>query len=341
MIGNNLKEVSNEERKISTTILNWALGKENFLNIISPPYNTSLILIEAIMKFIDEGKNVLYITGETEKNIESILYFRKYTKFRNYTYLRNGAIISNSNLNFTCYSKAVTVHKKYDLVIYDDIRSYPRYSNYEILDIVNKCCSDTGKIIAYSIARIFNRSEEIVIPIRNDKMPIAEPRVITTRIDVNKDVPFVVFEYIKWSISVGKRVIIFVPDDSKVFNVTSYIYKYFKSITHNIFFYSMNDKSAKVIKEFQKYKDSIVVTDDFDAICDRDDSKNIIVFFADENYYDYKKLVYFCGRTGKGDMVNRGEVIYLAREENKEIDLAKKITRGFNKMAWEKGLLSL
>lgn len=341
MIVNNLKEVSIGEKQTSTTILKWGLGKKNFLNIMAPSYNTSLIFIEIIMKFVDDGKNVLYITGEPEKNIESILYFRKHTKFRDYTYLRNTGSMSNSNLNFASYSKAVMVHKKYDLVIYDDIRSYPRYSKYEILDIVNKCCSKTGKIIAYSIARIFNKSEELVLPIRNNKMPIAEPRVITTRIDINKDIPFVVYEYIKWSISVGKRVIISVPDDQKIFNVTSYIYRYFKALTHNIFFYSMNDKGTKDIREFQKYKDSIVVTDDFDAIGDSDDSKNIIVFFADEKQYDYKQLVYFCGRTGKGDMVNRGEVIYLAREENKQIDLAKKITRGFNKMAWEKGLLSL
>jgi len=341
MIVNNFKEVSFDEKKISTTILNWGTSKENYLNVIAPSYNTSLIFMEIIMKFIDDGKSILYVTGEAEKNIESIIFFRKYTKFRDYTYLRNSGSISNSNLNFASYSKAVIVHKRYDLVIYDDIRSYPRYSRYEILDIVNKCCNETGKIIAYSIGEIFNKSEEIIVPIRNNKMPIAEPRIITTRIDINKDVPYVVYEYIKWSISVGKRVIISVPDDAKVFNVTSYIYKYFKSLTHNIFFYSRSDKSPKVIREFQKYKDSIVVTDDFDAICENDDSKNIIVFFADENYYDHKKLVYFCGRTGKGNMVNRGEVIYLAREENKQIDLAKNITRAFNKMAWEKGLLSL
>lgn len=342
MIFSNLQDIVGiEGKKTSSKILNWGLGKKNFLNIITPSYNTSLIFIEVMMQFVAEGKNVLYLTGEAEDNIQSIVYFQKHTKFKDYIYLKNGEVTSNSHLNFCSYSNAVTVHKKYDLVIYDDIRSYPIYSRYEILDIVNKCCSESGKIIAYSISRIFNKSEEIVLPIRDDKMPIAEPRIITTRIDINKDIPFVVYEYIKWSVSIGKRVIISVPDDRKVFSVTSYIYKYFKSITHNIFFYSTNDKSEKSINEFNKYKGSILVTDDFDTACYRDDSKNIIVFFADDSNYGYKKLVYFCGRTGKGDMVNRGEVIYLAREENKQIDRAKNITRAFNKMAWEKGLLSL
>jgi late competence protein required for DNA uptake (superfamily II DNA/RNA helicase) len=341
MIVNNLKEVSIEGKKISSRILHWGEGGKIFLNITAPPYNTSLIFIEILMKFIDEGKNVLYITGEEEKNIEIIGYLRKYTKFRNYTYIRNNTSISNSCLNFCTYSRAITIPKKYDLVIYDDIRSYPNYSKYEILDIVNKCCDEKGKIIAYSIELIFNNAEEIVVPMRNNRMPITEPRIITTRIDVNKDVPFVVYEYIKWSISIGKRVIIAVPDDTKVFNVTSYIYKYFKSTTHNIFYYSKNEKNVKVIRECHKYKDVIVITNDLDVICDDDYKTNILVFFAEDNQYNYKKLAYFCGRTGKGDIVNRGEVIYLVKEENKEIDRAKDITRTFNKMAWEKGFFSL
>lgn len=341
MIINNLKEVTIEVRKISNKILNWGGNRESFLNITSPPYNTSLIFIEILMMFIDEGKDILYITGEQEKNIEIIDYLRKYTKIRNYTYIRSSTTISNSRLNFCTYNKAVTIPKRYDLVIYDDIRSYPNYSKYEILDIVNKCCDEKGKIIAYSIESIFNNAEEIILPMRNNKMPITEPRVITTRIDINKDVPFVIYEYIKWSISIGKRVIIAVPDDTKVFNVISYIYKYFKDITRNIFYYSKNEKNVKVIREFHKYKDGIMITNNIDDICRDEYKTNILVFFADDKQYNYKNLVYFSGRTGKGDIVNRGEVIYLVKEENNEIEKAKGITRTFNKMAWEKGFLSL
>lgn len=342
MIADNLIDMNIQEKKLNSKILNWGLSPNNFLNIIAPPYNTSLIFLQILMAFVHEEKNVLYITGENEKNIEIIKYLRRNTKFREYTYIRNSGVITNTKLNFCTYSRAVAIHEKYDLVIYDDIRSYPCYSKYEILDIVNKCCSKKGKIIAYSIEPVFNNAEEIMISMKSKGMPTTEPRIISTRIDTNEDVPFVVYEYIKWSITSKKRVVIVVPDDKKVFGVTSYIYKYFKVMTRNIFFYSAKEKNLKVVKEFNKYKDGIIITDSIDEVCIGEATTNILIFFADEGMaYNYKKLTYFCGKTGKGDIVNRGEVIYLVKDENAEIEKAKSITRTFNKVAWEKGLLSL
>ena len=150
--------------------------------------------------------------------------------------------------------------EKFDLIIYDDIRSYPKYSKYEIIDIMNKCIKEQGKIIVYSIETVFNASKEISMHVRDNKIPIVEPRVITTRVDVNKDMPYVVYEYLKWSINIGRRVVIPVPDNVKLFNVTSYIYKYCHTLTRNIYYYSSNEKNSKAIEEFYKFKNCIIIT---------------------------------------------------------------------------------
>ncbi|WP_010233355.1 hypothetical protein [Clostridium arbusti] len=338
---NNLNTLSIKEMKISNSILNWSFGRKNLLSIVAPPYNTALIFLKVIMEYISTGRRVIYITEECEKNIQIIIYLRNNTKFRKYTYLKNSITGSSSSLIFCNYKKAVLIKDKFDLVIYDDIRSYPIYSKYEIIDIMNKCCYENGKLIAYSIDDIFNKGKEMILPIKDNKMPLVEPRIITTRIDISKDMPFVVYEYIKWSINIGRRVAIILPNSINIFNVTSYVVKYCEVLTHNITYYSQYEKNINTIKEFHKYDEGVIVTDDFDSVCTDNNSINIMIFFADSNEFNYKKLVYFCGRTGEGDIGSRGEVICLAKEENYEIEKAKNITRNFNKKAWEDGLLSL
>lgn len=338
---NSLDDLSIEEKKTSNTILNWSLEKRIFLSVVAPPYNTTLIFIKVILQYVSMNKKVLYITGECEKNVEIIKYLRRNTKFSNYEYLRNTITSSNLSLVFCNYSKAILIKDKFDLVIYDDVRSYPSYSKYEIMDIMNKCCSRDGKLITYSIDDVFNKGHEILMPAKYNKIPLVEPRLITTRIDISKDMPFVVYEYIKWSINIGRRIVIVIPENINIFNVTSYVFKYCEILTHNIVYYSKYEDNLNKVNEIHKYSQGIIVTNDFDSVCIDNANMNIIVLFADNEEFNYKKLVYFCGRTGEGDIGNRGEVIFLAREENNEIEKAKSITRNFNKKAWEKGLLRL
>lgn len=336
-----INELNFEEKKTSIEILHWCQGKGSFLNIVSPPYNTALIFIETILEYLRYEKKVLYITDEKHKYIEVIKKIKEYTNFKQYTYLNSNLNLSNYLLVFSGYKKAAEIKEEFDLVIYDDIRSYPRYSKIEIAELMNNCCKSDGKLISYSIEEVFKNQKSIFLNLRNNKIPIVEPRLITTRLDINKEMPYVVYEYVKWSINIGRRVIIPVPDKVCLFNVMSYVFKYADKLTRNIMYYSSEEKNVKAISEFRKFNDCIMVTDDFDSVCTKDEVANIIVFFADYKKYTYKKLTYFCGRTGKGGIKDRGEVLLLANEETNDIERAKNITRNFNKEAWESGLLRL
>ena len=72
------------------------------------------------------------------------------------------------------------------------------------------------KLIVYSIESILNNKREIFLPVKDNRIPIMEPRTILTRIDINKDIPFVIYEYLKWSINSDRKVIICVPDEEKI-----------------------------------------------------------------------------------------------------------------------------
>lgn len=330
-----------EEKKVSEEILHWCSGNEELLNVISPPYNTTFIFIEAILNFVRHEKRVLYITDEKHKNIQLIRSLKQYTDFKQYTYLKNNIDSSNYLLIFSSNNNLSQIEEKFDLIIYDEIRSYPKYHNLEIKNIISNCKKEGGKLIYFSVEENFSKGKVISLSVKSNKMPLVEPRLITTRIDVNKEMPYVVYEYIKWAMNINRRVIIPVPDKLKLFNVMSYVCKACGTLTRNIFYYSSEEKNVKTINEFNKYNDSIMVTDDFDSVCSKDDIVNIIVFFADSEKFTYKQLIYFCGRTGKGGIKNRGEVVFLANTETMDIEKAKNITRTFNKEAWKKGLLRL
>ncbi|MDP4146142.1 MAG: hypothetical protein Q8936_16905 [Bacillota bacterium] len=328
-----------ELRKISNDILVWSMGNENFLNVTSMAYNTSEIFIGTIVAFAEKRKRVLYITNE--QNVEIIKYIKNNTGFKSFSFFTQDKVYYKDNLIITDYQNAIGLKDKFDLVIYDDIRSYPIYSRYEIIDIMANCSKPNGKLIAYSIEKIFNESREMKLWASEINMPIIEPRVILTRIDIDKDIPYVIFEYLKWSIDLKRNVVVHVPIKEKIKGVFKYLSLYKSKLTNNILWYSTDSEDSTVLEYFQKNKGCIIVTDDFDKISDSCFDLDVLVYVYDDKSIDYKRLVYFSGKVGRIEKRERGEVIFLANEETVEIEKAKSITRSFNKKAWEKGLLSL
>jgi len=67
---------------------------------------------------------------------------------------------------------------------------------------------------------------------------------------------------------------------------------------------------------------------------------DIIVINAENSRFDYKKIVYLCGKVGAREKY-LGEVILISREVSDDMEKAKDITRYFNKLVWERGLLKV
>ena len=68
------------------------------------------------------------------------------------------------------------------------------------------------------------------------------------------------------------------------------------------------------------------------------DDVNVILLFADDIYYSYKKIIYTCGAIeSKSDLPS--EVIMVSKEVSEEMDKARSITRMFNRKLWEKNYL--
>lgn len=327
--------------KVGESILNWSYGREKALNVIAAPYSSPIVFLKIILKYVEAPKRVLYITGESEDNIQIINLIKKHTDFREYSYVRNNIVFANSMLSVSNYKNAVKLKEAYDLVIYDDITSFTEYNNFEIMDLAIKCTKDTGRMIVFAVESIFKNQRDIIIPIRENKRPLVEPRYVLTRIDLNREMPYMIYEYLNFSVDSDRKVVIYLPDSRGVHNVFNYLLNFRNSLSKNIMFYIHGESDEKVLYNFARIKRAILVTDDYkDRFVSLDDT-DVIVYTADSAIFDYKKLVYFCGKAGRSDKLRTSEVVFLANSENYEMDKAKNIIRYFNKEAWEMGLLSL
>ncbi|WP_368489564.1 hypothetical protein [Clostridium sp. BJN0013] len=330
------------KEEISEEILKWSFTKESFLSVISVPYNSTKSFIQIIQRYVTENKNVIYITNEELGNIDIIKNIEKYGKVVDYAYVENSEKCIESKLKVCNFENAIKLKEKFKLIIYDDINSFSEYNKYEIFDLIDKLSCKDSKVIIYSIENIFKHSREIFIPVRKG-IQIVEPRLILTRLNINENIPFVVYEYLRWSMDIGKKTIIYVPNEQKLQNVCLYIYKYCRSFSKNIIPFFDGKSNETLLKEFLHGVNDILITNSFHRDICNVKKCDVMVYFADNPQFDYKKIVYLCrGRDiGRGENSLKEEVILLANLESVHMEEAKNITRNFNRKAWKIGLLKI
>ena len=326
--------------KVNLEILKWSKNGDYALNVVTVPYNTSDIFVETIFSMVNNNKRVLYISDEKEEDIELIKYFKNYTKFRNYSVFKRGVTskadfiaISNDNLSF--------INDKFDLVIFNDINNFSKYKVDYIEKVLQNYKKDEGKVLSYAIEPVFKEMKEILVPVTEEGEPLCEPRIITTRLDLKKEIPYTLFEYLKWFLSAKRKIIIYVKSADDAEFIDDYMKK--TKINEEVpiikFLYERYDERA--VKRFLLEKQGILVTDVYDKLCLRIKDVDIIVYRADEDYFNYKTLLYFCSKVSGSKSGKRGEVIFLSNNYSEDMEKARDIARNFNKEAWNNGLLEL
>jgi late competence protein required for DNA uptake (superfamily II DNA/RNA helicase) len=330
--------ISEVKEKVSDLIYSWSKSGKDRLDVVTLPQTGANIFINTISGAVEEGKSVLYITDEKD-NIKLIDNIKRNSDFRGYTYLRNYPKAAPTELTVCSTATAKEMEDAFDLVIYDEINSMPQYSDDEIIELIHMRTRADGKGVIYSVNNKFHNGEAILLPIGDRKVPMIEPREIITRIDINNDIPFIVYDYIKWSINSNRNVLIYVPDEEKAEMVYIYISRYCSDKCSSSSCFISGKTDAKVMENFFKKKKSIMVTDEIGipvgAIADTD----IMVFFAGDKRFSGKILTHLASRVVKLERHDLGEVIFLCNESSGNVEEAKNITRRFNREAWEMGLL--
>ena len=183
---------STEEReKVSDYIDSWGWASERELNVITPPWNGADIFLKIVLSYTKKGKSILYVTDENE-DIQVIDSIKRNSDYRGYTHIRRTSDQMDSNMVIANFKSAITLNRKFDLIIYDEINSLPQHESNSIIKLLDELSEENGKRIAYSVERIFKNSNEIILPVRDKNVPVIEPRDIITRVNINKDIPYVV-----------------------------------------------------------------------------------------------------------------------------------------------------
>lgn len=338
LIKSDREVVKVSKKSIEDMILDGAKQKLHKINIISALNNKEQIFNKVFNWCFKENKKILYIINADIEEIKILGLINK--SFINCIEGEND-IAYTGKVNVCTHSRALFLKGKFDLIIYDEINSRPRYSNESIKKLMNYICNNYGTMISYSVESIFH-NELILYNLRKDKqVPIAEPRIMITRVNIEEEIPMSVYEYLEWSINTNKKVIIYAPDDEKTNNIYKYLSNIDHKLTKNIFKYITVNGNKTELSKFLLAEYGILVTDDFNENYYGVHPLNVMIFFADNDNFNYKDLVYMSSKINRRSMADREEVIFLCNSETEHMDRCKNILRELNKRAWEEGVLKL
>ena len=332
----NLKEFNNCTSKISK----WYNKQSKILSIVTNPYNTSLIFLNIIKSLIKEKSKILYVWNGDGYNRELIESLKKDGLSFKYSYMEEKEV--NDNLVFVNFKNIRNIKGCYDLCIIDDISKYSTFSKEEIREYIEYLYIYSKRIISYSIEKIINMGTSFNISDLIRRKVFIEPRIITTRVKLDEDMPYTLYDYLMWFKSNNRKVIIYAPNEEKINKIFNYYTNELKIKDIKIIKFLKNN-TVKDIEYIYKIKNKsvFIITNNIREYSKGESGIDIVVLFADESFYNYKKIIYFCADVGKNiKNKNIGEVLLVGRDISEDMDLAKDMTRGYNKNIWERGLLS-
>ncbi|MGL5354844.1 MAG: hypothetical protein ACRDA5_16250 [Clostridium sp.] len=329
----NFKEFNNCITKINQ----WYKKKSKILTITTSPYNSTLIFTSIISEIIRNDGKILYIWGNEFENKDLVNNIKLKRENLTYGFLKSGK--DNLDITFTSFTNVINIKGNYELCIIDDISTFSLMSKENVVELVEGMYLYSKRIIIYSLEKIVAMGERLEISQMICKTPFVEPRIITTRINLEEDIPYALYDYLKWFKDNKRRVAIYVPSIDKIKKVYEKYNQILKDDNARVITLSRGE-STKALEKAVNMKDRaiFIVTNNYGQYLNNIKNLDVVVLFADSSFYSYKKILYLCAEAGK-DNEKTGEVLMVSKEISEDMDIAKTMSRDFNKKIWEKGLL--
>ena len=331
-------QVNKEDLKYAVEKIDcWYKKHIKFLTIVTIPFNTIEIFSDIIDKLSKQGNKILYVWGKEIENRELINSIREFNSQLTYSNLKNSK--DDTDLTFINYKSLKNIKRKYDLIIFDDITYFSNISNYELAGYIRFSEEFGKRIIIYSMEKLPVIGEKIELSAYNYNCPFVEPRIITTRIDLNSDIPYSLYDYLKWFKDSYRKVAIILPDKEKAKIVHEYFTNKLK--LSNVKIIRVLEKNEiKKLEYVSKHKDKsiFIITNQSEELLENCYVDDAVVIFSDT--FNYKKILFICGAVRNMNK-NVPEILLISNVISKDMDKAKDVARNFNKMVWEKNLKRL
>ena len=312
LYGNNLRV----ENRYSHILKKWYVkSNDRFINLICEPYQ-KLNFIESLI-------------GDCLINNEKVLYVGKSRK------VCKNEQLNSMNFDFVNFNNLFNIKKNFDLIIYDDVSLYSNKSSIECNEDLMYLKRLSKKIVICSVDKVFNNIKHIEILNNQRKTHFLEPRLITTRVNLETSMPYTLYDYIEWFIREKRILVVYVPNK---FNLNK-IYEYYTedlNLENKVKIVKEDKKNSflNIVNESRFKKEGIIfITDSLHEYFDSIPECDMVIYSFEKDIVDYKKIIFACGALCKNKCTGR-EVILLSNEEGDNIETARRLARGFNKTLW-------
>ncbi|MBO3387576.1 hypothetical protein JJB46_04795 [Clostridium perfringens] len=312
LYGNDLRV----ENRYSHILKKWYVkSNDRFINLICEPYQ-KLNFIESLI-------------GDCLINNEKVLYVGKSRK------VCKNEQLNSMNFDFVNFNNIFNIKKNFDLIIYDDVSLYSNKSSIECNEDLMYLKRISKKIVICSVDKVFNNIKHIEILNNQRKTHFLEPRLITTRVNLETSMPYTLYDYIEWFIREKRILVVYVPNK---FNLNK-IYEYYTedlNLENKVKIVKEDKKNSflNIVNESRFKKEGIIfITDSLHEYFDSIPECDMVIYSFEKDIVDYKKIIFACGALCKDKCTGR-EVILLSNEEGDNIETARRLARGFNKTLW-------
>ncbi|HAT4102692.1 TPA: hypothetical protein I9Z31_000074 [Clostridium perfringens] len=312
LYGNDLRV----ENRYSHILKKWYVkSNDRFINLICEPYQ-KLNFIESLI-------------GDCLINNEKVLYVGKSRK------VCKNEQLNSMNFDFVNFNNIFNIKKNFDLIIYDDVSLYSNKSSIECNEDLMYLKRLSKKIVICSVDKVFNNIKHIEILNNQRKTHFLEPRLITTRVNLETSMPYTLYDYIEWFIREKRILVVYVPNK---FNLNK-IYEYYTedlNLENKVKIVKEDKKNSflNIVNESKFKKEGIIfITDSLHEYFDSIPECDMVIYSFEKDIIDYKKIIFACGALCKDKCTGR-EVILLSNEEGDNIETARRLARGFNKTLW-------
>ena len=312
LYGNDLRV----ENRYSHILKKWYVkSNDRFINLICEPYQ-KLNFIESLI-------------GDCLINNEKVLYVGKSRK------VCKNEQLNSMNFDFVNFNNIFNIKKNFDLIIYDDVSLYSNKSSIECNEDLMYLKRLSKKIVICSVDKVFNNIKHIEILNNQRKTHFLEPRLITTRVNLETSMPYTLYDYIEWFIREKRILVVYVPSK---FNLNK-IYEYYTedlNLENKVKIVKEDKKNSflNIVNESRFKKEGIIfITDSLHEYFDSIPECDMVIYSFEKDIVDYKKIIFACGALCKDKCTGR-EVILLSNEEGDNIETARRLARGFNKTLW-------
>ena len=312
LYGNNLRV----ENRYSHILKKWYVkSNERFINLICEPYQKLNFIEDLISDCLINNEKVLYV-GKSRKVCKS-------------------EQLNSMNFYFSNFNNIFNIKKKFDLIIYDDVSLYSNKSSIECNEDLMYLKRLSKKIVICSVDKVFNNIKHIEILNNQRKAHFLEPRLITTRVNLETSMPYTLYDYIEWFIREKRILVVYVPNK---FNLNK-IYEYYTedlNLENKVKIVKEDKKNSflKIVNESRFKKEGVIfMTDSLHEYFDSIPECDMVIYSFEKDIVDYKKIIFACGALCKDKCTGR-EVILLSNEEGDNIETARRLARGFNETLW-------